>query len=243
MLAERPQPPLADAMRWQSGSSMRQSWPGERGIPAPVQLAVLEIDRVDFGRAARRQQRGNGYVRTKTLAVKVPHAAPRLRCSEVSRERPLTFAAEYRRSVQEPVCFQTCVTCRMLCRICSFSTTWASSATRTSTSSNSSLPPDDTRTDAAFPQQIDEVLEQAAIEEFRRIEAVEHRHALSHQLAAFFQRGLRDFAAAGFHQQRHREVIALDGLNRGLRQQRKLHGLRRARRRATPRRAIFRGLE
>src|SRR6185295_1211604 len=71
--------------------------------------------------------------------------------------------------------------------------------------------------DAALAQQIDEILEQCAIEELRRIEAVQHVDALSGLLAILFQRLLRHRAAARPDQQGYREVVALDGLDRALR--------------------------
>ncbi len=47
-----------------------------------------------------------------------------------------------------------------------------------------------------------------------------------------------DLAAAGLHQVGNRQVVALDGLDRRLRQQRKLHGLDRGRWRTAPFRAL-----
>ena len=80
------------------------------------------------------------------------------------------------------------VTCRMLCLICSDSTSWASAATPSNGSPNSSLFVIGHLNDVAPPQQLDEIAEQALVEEFRRVQPVKHRHALRHQVAALLER-------------------------------------------------------
>ncbi len=90
----------------------------------------------------------------------------------------------------------------------------------------------------AAAQQIDEVAEQALVEEFRRIQAVQHRHALRHQMAALLERLLTDGARPGLQQQRDHEVVALDRLNGGLGEQRQLDRLERGRGGALPFAAI-----
>ncbi len=113
----------------------------------------------------------------------------------------------------------------MLWRICSLSTNWASAATRIRTSSNSSLPAALRADHVTAAQQVDEILEQGAVEELGGVEAVEHRDALGVQLAALLEHRLRDLAAAGGDQLRDDQVIALDRLDGGLCQHGELHGL------------------
>src|SRR5690348_13800746 len=76
-------------------------------------------------------------------------------------------------------------------------------------------------------QQIDEILEQRAVEELGGVEAVEHGNALGVQLAALLEHGLRDLPAAGGDELCNHQVVALDGLDGGLRKHGELHGLAR----------------
>ena len=122
----------------------------------------------------------------------------------------------------------------MSCRICSDSTSCASVATPSSGSPNLSVPSSAVCITCAAAEQVDEVAEQALVEELGRIQAVEQRHALRHQMAALLERLLSDVARARLQQQRDHQVVALDRLNRGLGEQRQLNRLERGGRRALP---------
>ncbi len=54
--------------------------------------------------------------------------------------------------------------------------------------------------DVALPQQLDEMAKQALVEEFRRVQLVEQRHALRHEMTAFLKRFACDGAAARLQQ-------------------------------------------
>ena len=80
----------------------------------------------------------------------------------------------------------------------------------------------------APPEQLDEVPEQALVEELGRIESVQNRHALRHQMAALLERFVGDAPRTRPQQHCNHEVIALQRQSRKLEEDdAKLEALRR----------------